>query len=144
MQTKERLLKSFGNITLIVCSLVVFFISCCVGYTTISKRQPSKSVTVNFNTCIEIPARFTFLFSPVPTPEILKTKSGHPLDLQNFSKTRPRGLPGQEPVSKYSQVSGLQLNFPAELPLIIRTPSFSAKGIRGGSASKIRPPPISV
>jgi hypothetical protein len=73
--------------------------------------------------------------------QIIKSKFSHPLSNLNFNKTRPRGIPAQEPVVKYSLHCGPILLYPPFRLGFIEPDSFLPYSLFGGNTCSIRPPP---
>jgi hypothetical protein len=77
------------------------------------------------------------------TPEgAVKTKSTHPLSFLNFYKTRPRGLPGKSPVSRFPLPAPAVLLYPPHLSILNGSYSFVFYSLLRGNKFRIRPPPV--
>lgn len=81
-------------------------------------------------------------FDACPSPQLIKTKSSHPLSLLNFNKTRPRGIPAQEPISKNPLLPGTILIFPPYLSTFHDITPFLFYSLKWGKTETIRPPPV--
>jgi hypothetical protein len=73
--------------------------------------------------------------------QLLKQRASHPLSTTNFNKTRPRGIPAQEPTAKFNILSGQILIFPLDGSLFIVSNPFHFLSLTVGKTFKIRPPP---
>jgi hypothetical protein len=75
------------------------------------------------------------------SPHVIKSKTSQPLSRQNYKKTRPRGIPAQQPGSKDFLSAGLLIMFPPALSIAICTTKYQALTTASGCAERIRPPP---
>ncbi len=75
------------------------------------------------------------------SPQFIKTKSSHPLSLLNFNKTRPRGIPPQEPVQKNLILSNVIHIYPPYLSSFIDLTQFFYYSLMWANSLTIRPPP---
>jgi hypothetical protein len=80
------------------------------------------------------------IFRHLPV-SVIKSKSSQPLSRQNYKKTRPRGIPAQQPGSKDLTSTGLLVMFPPVLTAAICTSKRQALTTASGCAERIRPPP---
>jgi hypothetical protein len=80
-------------------------------------------------------------FDTCPSPQLIKTKSSHPLSLLNFNKTRPRGITPQEPMPKNLILSNVIYIYPPYLSSFIDLSQFLDYSLMCASTITIRPPP---
>lgn len=80
------------------------------------------------------------VFRHIPIP-VIKSKTSQPLSRQNYKKTRPRGIPAQQPGSKDLTSAGLLIMFPPAMSVAICTTKRQALNTASGCAERIRPPP---
>jgi hypothetical protein len=81
-------------------------------------------------------------FNISSSPQFVKTKSSHPLSLLNFNKTRPRGIPPQEPMPKNLIFSHSILIYPPYQSSFIDPTPFLSYFLIWADAVTIRPPPV--
>ena len=89
----------------------------------------------------DITDRLTISFSDYKPSQLVNASSSFPLAAQNFKKTRPRGIPAQEPTCKSVSLAGLVLIYPPDNSAFISITPFLILTISSGSAVNIRPPP---
>jgi hypothetical protein len=89
----------------------------------------------------DISGRFAIIFFERTSSQLVKTNSSLPLSGLNYTKSRPRGIPAQEPSCKFLSFSSLILIYPPYTSSFIATAPFLILTTLSGSAIKIRPPP---
>ncbi|MCK9220813.1 MAG: hypothetical protein M0P47_12305 [Bacteroidales bacterium] len=88
-----------------------------------------------------ITERLTIKLIDFTSPQLVKTTSSSPLSGINFKKTRPRGIPAQEPSCKFLSVSNFILIHPLDNRIFINTTPFLILSSPSGNTLNIRPPP---
>jgi len=71
----------------------------------------------------------------------LKKKVRSPFAPQNYRKSRPKGIPVQEPTAKFVAFPGEDVGYPPETRVFIADATIFLPVAEPGRAHRIRPPP---
>lgn len=151
MNSKEVHYKTFMNHAFLAVFLTLFLsnlIPMQTGYGCNSTVAENAGKTLSPGNYIHLttrklcgPEKFSpRIFRHIPIP-VIKSKTSQPLSRQNYKKTRPRGIPAQQPGSKDLTSAGLLVMFPPALSAAICSSKRQALTTASGCAERIRPPP---
>jgi hypothetical protein len=151
MNSNERYNKTFLNRAVLAVFLTLFlsnFLTIQPGFGCNSTAMVDAGKTLPPGNHINLATRKFYgpenfssrIFRHIPV-SVIKSKSSQPLSRQNYKKTRPRGIPAQQPGSKDLTSTGLLVMFPPAPSAAICTSKRQALSTASGCTERIRPPP---